>query len=349
MGLPTVELSALASVVLVAWVGFAAHRASLCTVRAVAEILSSGTAWMLASFAKAALWTLAVSGLVLLLSPLSGAPVQQTLPHAVALAGGLVFGIGAALNGGCSLSTLQRLADGDLSMFGTLAGFVAGVFAWSMLNHPLELTTLTTQAVLWDRQSIWAAPVLILIWLWGVREIIRLWRPTAEPTAVSALAALRQRLSAPVYRLSSSAAILGVAGGVLYTVQGAWTYTNFLRAEAVSWQGAGVAPSTLHGTLLVALLAGMVLSSLQRHSFALQFDWRVCAGRRVAGGLLMGVGGAVIPGGNDTLILAAIPTLSPWSLATYIALLTGVAAALLAMRAFTGLQLRVDCTGDRCH
>ncbi len=41
-------------------IGFAAHRASLCTVRAVAEMMSSGTAWMLASFLKAAAWVAAI-------------------------------------------------------------------------------------------------------------------------------------------------------------------------------------------------------------------------------------------------------------------------------------------------
>ena len=48
-------------------------------------------------------------------------------PHAAALglAGGLLFGDGAAVNGCCSLSTLTRLADGDLGMLAALAGFLA--------------------------------------------------------------------------------------------------------------------------------------------------------------------------------------------------------------------------------
>lgn len=344
-----IGIVALASVLLVALVGFAAHRASLCTVRAVAEIMTSGTAWMLSSFAKAALWTIAVSGIILLATPTSAAPLRETLPHTLALVGGFVFGVGAAVNGGCSLSTLQRLADGELSMLGTLAGFIVGVLAWTGLDHRLSLTTLTMQASFWSPQSIWAVPLLIMLWLWGGREIIRLWRSSGLAQIRPGLAALPQRLSAPVYRLSSAAAILGIAGGVLYTLQGAWTYTNFLRAEAASWLGTASAFTALHGILLVALLAGMILSSLQRRSFALHLDWRAFAGRRFAGGLLMGVGGAVIPGGNDTLILAAIPTLSPWALVTYVALLAGVATSLLMMRTRMGTLPRVECTGDRCQ
>ena len=41
------------SLVAAAVLGFAAHRASLCSVKAVAEILSTGHAYMLASFLKA--------------------------------------------------------------------------------------------------------------------------------------------------------------------------------------------------------------------------------------------------------------------------------------------------------
>lgn len=40
------------------------------------------------------------------------------------------------LNGGCSLSTLQQLADGDSSLLLTLMGFVAGIATTSaMENH----------------------------------------------------------------------------------------------------------------------------------------------------------------------------------------------------------------------
>lgn len=52
-------------IILLSWglaaiLGFAAHRASICTVRAVAEILSTGRAYCLLSFGKAVLWVLAV-------------------------------------------------------------------------------------------------------------------------------------------------------------------------------------------------------------------------------------------------------------------------------------------------
>lgn len=181
-----------------------------------------------------------------------------------------------------------------------------------------------------------------MLWLWALREIARQWysHNTAER--------LRRRTAARTYRLSSAAAVMGIAGGLLYTLQGAWTYTNFLRTEAISWFHTVPPPSAVHGFLLVALFAGMLFSSLQRRSFALQYDWHNNLGRRLGGGFLMGAGGALVPGGNDTLILSAIPTLSPWALGTYLALLAGVAITLITMRALTGSLARVECTNDRC-
>jgi hypothetical protein len=46
----------------------------------------------------------------------------------------------------------------------------------------------------------------------------------------------------------------------------------------------------------------------------------------------MGIGGALIPGGNDTLLLRLIPALAPNSLYTYLMLILGVASGWLLQR-----------------
>jgi uncharacterized membrane protein YedE/YeeE len=323
-------------------IGFAAHRASLCTVRAVAETMSSGTAWMLASFLKAAAWAAAIAGALLLLYPAAAVPALERTPHALALLGGFVFGMGATVNGGCSLSTLQRLADGDLSMLGTLAAFLVGVLAANGFGTHLGNGTLRHVSSFWLSGHALALPLLLLLWLWVLTEIVRLWRSSVVP------AGFRDRLFAPAYRLSSGAALLGVAAGLLYSLQGTWSYTSFLRAEAVSWQGTAPAPSALHALLVIAMFVGMLASSRQRRSFALSNHWRQWP-RRVAGGLLMGIGGALVPGGNDTLILAAVPTASAWALASYFALIAGIAATLFAMRVMAGQLPTVECNSDQCR
>src|SRR5260370_39596045 len=95
--------------VLAAILGFATHRASVCTVRAVAELLSSRRGFMLASIIKSILWASAVTIPFFLISmtmpPQAGA-WQLSL---AAVLGRLVFRVGAALNGACGCSTMARL------------------------------------------------------------------------------------------------------------------------------------------------------------------------------------------------------------------------------------------------
>jgi hypothetical protein len=49
------------SCILAAILGFAAHRASVCTVRAVAEMTHSRTGYMPASIGKSAIWVFAIT------------------------------------------------------------------------------------------------------------------------------------------------------------------------------------------------------------------------------------------------------------------------------------------------
>lgn len=339
----TLATARLLSPLLVGLIGFAASRASLCTVRAVAEVLTSRQAWILTSFMKAAAWTTVVSGVVALVLPTSATQVLERLPHAYGLAGGFLFGIGASINGGCSLSTLQRLADGDLSMLGTLTAYILGTLAFNALSVGQGFSILQAIPTRWQGGQLWKSTLLCLLSLWASWEVIRLWRPAAPAIR------FHQRLVSPAYRLSSTAALLGIAGGLLYQLQGSWTYTNYLRAVTASWLGTGPAPSAFHGLLLVALLGGMLLSSLQRGSFAVNRHWHLHLPRRLAGGFLMGIGGTLVPGGNDTLILSAIPTISLWALVDYLSLLSGIAAVMLATRAMSGHLPQVECVKDECR
>ncbi|TXT31831.1 MAG: hypothetical protein FD131_754 [Rhodocyclaceae bacterium] len=336
-------LRLLLAAVLVASMGFAAHRASLCTVRAVMEVMTAGTAYMLASFAKAVLWTVVMSGSLIVVFAIDPQPVYGRLPFWAALAGGFIFGVGAAINGGCSFSTLQRLADGELGMLVSLSGMILGFLGMSRWLSELPGTLLQVVATGWHWQSTWATVLLALLWLWALWELIRLWRAHAADSG------LLGRLLANRYRLSSAAAVLGIVGGTLYAVQGAWTYTNFLRSEAASWLGAGQAPAAGQALLLAALVFGMLLSSWHRGALRLRQPKLGELPPKLAGGLLMGIGGTLVPGGNDTLLLAAIPTFSAHAVAVFVALLAGVALTLAVMRRQMGTMPAVSCSGDRCQ
>lgn len=333
----------LLSLVLVALIGFAAHRASLCNVRAVAELMSAGTAHMLWSFGKAVLWTLLVAGSLMLWLGVAHAPVLARESVLITLLGSFVFGVGAAVNGGCSLSTLQRLADGNLSMLVTLAGLVLGVAGGLLWLQHWPGAALVPVSIAWVQWPQTAAAVLLALWAWAAHQLHGLWRLDRQRP-------WHERLLAPEYRLSASAALLGLGAGVLFAVQGAWTYTNFVRSEVAAGLGTSFAPGMWHAVLVAGLLGGMLVSALQRRSFAWQ---AALAGqpwaRRLAGGALMGVGGALVPGGNDTLLLSALPTLSVQAVAAYAAMLAGIAATMAAMQWARLPMGRVQCWSEGCR
>lgn len=271
-----------AALLLAAFIGFSSHRASLCTVKAVAELLSSRRGFVLASFAKATLWVAMIYGTLLLFLPSASGTFQVYEPRGLVLLGGFLFGVGAAINGGCSLSTLQRLADGDLWMLLTLAGIGTGILAWSVADVSLGLTYAIHVPLIWPQLGGWAAVILTVLWMLAAWELVRLWR--SRPRHLP----LWQLPGVAAYRLSTAALVIGLSGAT-----------------------AGLA-------------------------------------RRFAGGIVMGFGAAAIPGGNDTLILTGIPTLSGWALGTYVALLLGVASVLVATRIFTGQSLHIECVSDMC-
>jgi uncharacterized membrane protein YedE/YeeE len=327
--------------VLAAVLGFAAHRASICTVRAVAEVMSSGTGHIWLGIGKSVLWVSAITVPVFLLMPSARADISGWSLTGAAVLGGFVFGAGAAFNGACAYSTMARLADGEVRMLVAVAAFALGVLCfvklvdWRLIDRPVRTPALVGSLLGWS--LVVAAAVLVP---WGIYETARLWRTRAAGLRAHAL------VLAPQYRLSSAAMLIGVAGAAIFLVYGSTSYTVTLQQAVEGWRDMRSYPTTERWLLLLAILAGMLLSTLQRGSFRL--DWRPRPGwlRNVCGGLLMGMGVALTPGGNDALVLYGIPSLSPHALPAYLAMVIGIAAGLWSMRAGFGIETRVACRND---
>jgi uncharacterized protein len=328
--------------VLAAILGFAAHRASICTVRAVAEVMSSGTGTILLGIGKSVLWVSAITIPVFLLMPSAGAALGGWPLTGAALLGGLAFGVGAAINGACAFSTLARLADGEGRMLLAGAGLGLGFLCfitlvdWRLIERPTPTPTLIGSLFGWSLAV--GAAVLVP---WGIYETARLWR--TRPPGL----ALRALVLAPQYRLSSAAMLIGVAGAAIFLVYGSASYTATLQQAVEGWRGTGRFPAAERWLLLLAVLAGMLLSTLQRGSFRLDWRPRPIWLRHLCGGLLMGVGVGLTPGGNDALVLYGIPSLSPHALPAFLAMVAGVALGLWSMRAWFGIEMRVACRYDR--
>ena len=63
----------------------------------------------------------------------------------------------------------------------------------------------------------------------------------------------------------------------------------------------------------------------------------------------MDAGAGMIPGGNDVLLLNAIPLLSPHAIPAYLGVVVGIAATLALMHASGRAPAAVDCQGDICN
>jgi hypothetical protein len=82
---------------LAALLGFAAQRASICNVRAAAEVISSGSAHMLVGIGKTVLWLIAATMPFFWLMPATGSDLKAWALSWLSVAGGFVFGGGAAV------------------------------------------------------------------------------------------------------------------------------------------------------------------------------------------------------------------------------------------------------------
>lgn len=330
------------SLPLAAMLGFAVHRASLCTVRTMAEIFSTRKAYMLASMLKAVLWVMAFSVPILLFLPGTATPNLSYAITVAAIAGGFLFGVGAAVNGGCAFSTLWHLANGNLWMLTTILGFCFGV-AGPLIMVPMVQPCQALTPLLFKAPKMLIYSILALLWLILIWEILRLWKSRAKGTSWVQLFLSRY------YRLSTAAVVLGFCGGVLYALHDAWTYTNVLKRKIQSlWQPIDQ-PLTVNLILFIALFIGMLLSAWQRGSIGLRWRRIQTWPRHLIGGTLMGAGAVLIPGGNDTLLLKSLPGLSPHAMPAFVALLFGVGVTLLFMRFVTGKSLKVVCANDICQ
>ena len=297
---------------------------------------------MLVSFFKTSLWVIGITLLVSWALPGEAVRIGGWQLSLLTIGGGVLFGIGATINGGCAFSTLTRFGGGDLGMVASLIGFLVGADAYGIVaGAGLMAEPVETQAILAGEGS-WRLPVTGALALWMIWELVHLSRAAAA-------GGWRQRLLAPRYRMSTAAALMGLSNAVLYTLVGVWPYTRLFGQTARYAATGAPPPETILWLLFAAMIGGIGLSAWQGGRFRWQGrpQWR-WIGYGTGGGL-MGFGASMIPGGNDVLIMHGMPSLSPHALPAFLAILFGVAVSLTVLRALRRDIPRVDCGGDICR
>lgn len=87
---------------------------------------------------------------------------------------------------------------------------------------------------------------------------------------------------------------------------------------------------------MISSVAGALTASFRQGNLRLQLPTGYGIIRSIVGGALMGVGIALIPGGNDAMILAAVPTLSPGGIVAYLLMTLTIVIGFAARNALPG-------------
>ncbi len=297
--------------------GFAVARGGICAVAGVRQIIETRRAHIFLSFLECSTWALLALILANAVGLMSIAGWPSRILVAGALIGGVLFGLGALLNGACAFGTIARLGSGDFSFLALVPGFVLGAWCLHLTGMfggpPASTPSHIASGVL--------APTLVAL---GAFALWRLW-------AAARFASVRgqvKRLATGAWPPALSVALIALVNVGLLIIIFSWPYTSLL-ADLASGRGADLLGRALLAlALFVGALAGAASGGMYRSRPLTTAE----AARHFGGGVLMGAGAAMIPGGNDSLVLVGLPLLQPAAAAAYVAMVSAIAVGLLLRR-----------------
>jgi hypothetical protein len=235
---------------------------------------------------------------------------------------------------------MARLVDGEGRMIVTVIGFIFGIGLFVMALTANWVMRPTPAPAMVELLAGWASVSAVVIVVLAIVELVRLWRSRPADMSPGRL------FLSPRYRLSTTAMLMGLASALIFLLIGTSGYSSTFELVIEALFGTRPWPSTARWLVLVAVLAGMLVSTLQRGTFSLDLTPRGDWLRSFFGGAIMGVGVALTPGGNDSLVLYGVPTLSPHALPAYLAMAVGIVLALGLLRLLFGVETRVECRND---
>lgn len=305
----------LATAILLFVIGYTSQRSGVCMVRAVREVIERRRVHRLAGFALAA----GSAMMVMAFAELLGAQPFETIlgspPDPFAVAGGVLFGLGSLMVGNCAIGVLAALTNGEVSR----SAAIAAMFAAAVLLGP----DMSRAALLLPPRGLLAS---------GLAGHVPLALGLGATIALAAGAYIHGRIGwkrpkggwSPLIAMS----VVGAASGTLFALDRQWVYTS--RIAEIAHGGMPSAPGALAG--FPVLVGGMLAATLIGGTFRWQGgtlrEWL----RAFSGGLLMGLGATLVPGGNDAMLFTGVPLLLPNLLAGYAAFAATLLVALMIRR-----------------
>ncbi len=291
-------------------IGFMAQRTGLCMVRGVEEF-RVGRPTLLLGMLICGVWVWAFVPLASTFNVAS--PLHRFAFHWLFAVGGFVFGLGAAFNQGCAVSTLSRLARGEGRMLATIGGWMIGWYSWLQIGFDATHRQL-------PMRTGWPLGALILMSL---------------SASVWALAGPPERR-----KLWLGVMLFGMLAGALFLFEPRWSPSDLVQDSSDAWfRGTGW-PAAARFAIAAALITGMAWATWLTRGFRWHRIAFNQAALHLAAGTLMGVGAAMSLGGNDAQLLRALPTLSPAGMAAVFSIIVGIVAGSSLRRMLRSISVR---------
>jgi len=341
--------------------GWAVYRTNYCAMGSLSDIHNFGDyrrfrAWVLAAAtALIGATLLEAAGIVDLARSMYLAPTFNWVGH---IGGGLIFGIGMVLAGGCPSRNLARAGGGDLRALLTLV--VLGLVAFMTIAGVLAPARAALEGA--TSLALAGAPTQGLGDLLSAHAgLVRGWaRGWAKPIAAAlvAAAALAYCFADAKFRRSPLHILSGVAVGL--TVVAGWALTGlayddmaarptppisltYIRpvGDTLQWlalytatpmPGFGVA--SVLGALLGAFVAAVGMGRFRLATFADTGDTL----RNLLGAALMGVGGVMALGCTVGQAVTGVSALALGSFLTFAAIVTGGFLGLRLLERWIGVD-----------
>ncbi len=316
----------------------------------------------------------ATLGFSLVMSNMTPNPALGILPpdaHVVPLGwhtvvGGVLFGLGMVLAGGCVSGSLYRMGEGYVASWVAMGGILSGLWMASRTWNWWWQVHISKQPTVWlPRYLGYGGAVVLTLLALGALYLLVLWWEARggiwfpEPPATASGPTFRERLSdlhRTIFVRAWPVTLAGLGLGALNVFEYAYRHPWGVTGELARWADAlagliGLSAGPLLGmdqlsgcTLVpqsgvlthgLMLDVGLVFGSLLAAVLAGEFKIRVPADRRrywqaLGGGILMGYGAGLAVGCTIGAFFSAIPSLA----------LNGWAfGASLAVGAFLGVQV----------
>ncbi len=262
------------------------------------------------------------------------------------IVGGLIFGFGMVMAGGCATGTWYRAGEGLVGSWLALIAYAASA-AFMRLGPLAGFTetardqTVGTGTIHGDLGVSVLVPMIVLLGVTGWLVYREVSKPKIEiPGLPPRKTGIAHILAEKPWGLFSAAIIVGIIGTIAWPLSQATGRNSGLgittpSAHLVGWFGTGDSAYMNWGTLLVlGILVGSFVAAKASGEFRVRVPSAEIAKRSVGGGVAMGVG-AVLAGGctvGNGMVSTGLFSWQGWIALAAFALGAGLATRIFLMR-----------------